>query len=248
MKVPLLKKKTALWVFLVFALTLTYTEIVSKSFLGETFFGGVPTLYNPTFARFFYNQSLLFDGKGGKPEPYIYYQLARIDFIEGHLDDSIAKLHKELEIFPENNHTYYILGLTLGYMNKEQEAIDAFTKYVDTHPNTWAGRNDKAWLQFRLGDVDAALTTILPAYTMYPDNPWVLNTYGVLQMNKKNYKEAQKALSKGSLIAEKLTEEAWGKAYPGNDPRIYATGLSAMRTSFTTNLQIVNNILESKHK
>jgi tetratricopeptide (TPR) repeat protein len=206
----------------------------------------VPHLYNTKIARFFYNQSLVFDGKDGKPEPYIYYQLARIDFIEGKLDDSLTKLHKELEVYPENTHTYYILGLTLGYMNKEKDAIAAFTHYIDTHPATWAGRNDKAWLQFRVGDIDGALTTIKPAYEMYPENPWVLNTYGVLQMNKKNYKEAQRALSKGSLIAERLTEESWGKAYPGNDPRIYSTGLQAMKSSFAENLQTVNNVIASQ--
>jgi hypothetical protein len=62
-------------------------------------------------------------------------------------------------------------------------------------------------------------------------------------MNKKNYSEAQKALSKGSLIAEKMTEESWGKAYPGNDPRIYGIGLSAMRMSFASNLQTVNAVI-----
>lgn len=227
-------------------LSALYIYAVPKSLIAESFFGGITPLYNPTLARFFYNQSLLFDKVDGKPEPYIYYQLARIDFIEGHLDNAIDKLHKELEIFPTNNHTYYILGLTLGYMNKEKEAIEAFTKYIDTHPETWAGRNDKAWLQFRIGDIDGAMQTIIPAYNKHPNNPWVLNTYGVILMNKKRYKDAQEVLARGSLVASKLTNDSWGEAYPGNDPRIYGAGLGAMRRSFQDNLQLVNAVLEKQ--
>ena len=36
-----------------------------------------------------------------------------------------------------------------------------------------------------------------------------------------------------------MTEEAWGKAYPGNDPRIYKTGLQAMKLSVESNLKLL---------
>jgi hypothetical protein len=36
-----------------------------------------------------------------------------------------------------------------------------------------------------------------------------------------------------------MTEKDWGHAYPGNDPRIYSTGLNAMKTSIAQNFDLI---------
>lgn len=208
--------------------------------MGNLFFGGTPALYNVTFAQFFFRQAaypLL-----GKPMKSAHYQLSRTYFIQGNLYTALDEVKRELEIYPENTRAYYILGLTYGYMNKEDKAIEAFSKFIETNPTSWAARNDKAWLQFRIGDIDGALTTLKPV-AQATKIPWIQNTYGALLMNKGKYREAEEAFLNAKRVADTMTEESWGIAYPGNDPRIYATGLNAMKLSIDENLAITQKKL-----
>lgn len=206
--------------------------------IGNIFFGDVQKLYNLKLANFFFvNASYPLIGK---PVKFAHYQLSRTYFIEGDLENALIEAKKELKLYPENTRTYYILGLTYGYMNQEEKAIDSFSKFIETHPNTWAGRNDKAWLQFRISDIDGALKTIEPIATstgMY--NVWVQNTYGALLMNKNRLHEAKEAFKRAEKSINTITEESWGSAYPGNDPRIYKTGLAATKTSIQNNLKLI---------
>lgn len=205
---------------------------------GNIFFGGVKSLYNVQLAQFFYIRSSnpLFRQL---PPRYAHHQLSRTYFIQGRLDEALDEAKKELEIYPDDTATYYILGLTYGYMNREKEAIDAFSKFIETHPNTWAARNDKAWLQFRIGDIDGAIETIKPATEMVRNNPWVQNTYCALLINKKDFAGAEESCLLAKEAVSAMTEESWGRAYPGNDPRIYSTGLSAMKISIEQNLNLI---------
>lgn len=202
---------------------------------GNMFFGEKPSLYNVEIAQrlfFFSAYPLIIEA----PE-FAHYQLSRTYFITGQFDLAVEEAKKELELYPDNKRTYYILGLTYGYMNREQEAIVAFSSFIDANPSSWAARNDKAWLQFRIGDVDGALSTIEPVSEIR--NPWIQNTKGTLLLNSGRLEEAEEAFMLAAEIVEAMTEEEWGMAYPGNDPRIYATGLSAMRTSIADNLSLV---------
>lgn len=232
--------------YLVVLFFILYVFYVPKATIGEIFFGRIPALYNLSFSKFFYNQALLFDTKNKIPRRYVHYQLGRIAFIEGNFPKTLDEMSEEIRYYPDTYQVYYMKGLTLGYTNREREAIENFKIFVEHNSDKWAGRNDLAWLQFRIGDIDGALTTITPAYTKYPDNPWVLNTYGTLLMNKGNYQEAKKVLEKGHSISQLFTEKEWGIAYPGNDPRIYTVGLQAMRDSFASNLELLDR--RSKEK
>jgi tetratricopeptide (TPR) repeat protein len=206
--------------------------------LGNLFFGKTQNLYNLKLANFFFVNAAY--PLIGKPVEYAHYQLSRTYFIQGKLNTALAEAKKELELYPENTRTYYILGLTYGYMNQEEKAIEGFSQFIETHPDTWAGRNDKAWLQFRIGDVDGALATIEPVATSTGlNNVWVQNTYGTLLMNKKRLSEAREAFSRAEKAVNTMTEMSWGSAYPGNDPRIYSTGLKATRISINNNLKLI---------
>lgn len=205
--------------------------------VGNIFFGQVPTLYNVNLAQYFFTYASypLF----GDPAPYAHYQLSRTYFIQGEFDDAIHEAQVELEFYPEHQRTHYILGLTYGYMNEEEKAIEEFSKFIEVYPSTWAGRNDKAWLQFRIGDIDGAYETIKPVIWDI-NNPWVQNMYGVVLMNKGNRNEALQAFKYAQAATDAMSEESWGKAYPGNDPRIYETGLNAMKQSIEANLRLLN--------
>jgi tetratricopeptide (TPR) repeat protein len=208
---------------------------------GNLFFGGIPSLYNVTLAQFFFKQSAY--PMLREVRPYAHYQLSRTYFIQGDLEAALHEAQEELKYFPKNNRTYYILGLTYGYLNQEQEAINAFGKFIETNPGTWAARNDKAWLEFRIGDMDAALVTMEPIAWL-TDNAWVQNTYGTILMNKKRYGEAETAFLNAKKAAKNLTEKEWGAAYPGNDPRVYGTGLESMKLSIDSNLETLETKLK----
>lgn len=208
---------------------------VNKS-LGDVFFGQFPKLYNVTLAQFFFTHSAY--PFYGTAVPYAHYQLSRTYFIQGNLDLALTEAKKEIELYPENTRTYYILALTYGYLHQESLAIESFSTFIEANPKSWAARNDKAWLQFRVGDIDGALVTIEPV-THDTTNPWVQNTYGTLLMNKKEYLRAKQAYLYAKKTTDVMTEQSWGSAYPGNDPRIYATGLNAMRASIQSNLTLL---------
>lgn len=241
-------KKTHLFVIL--SLSILFYFLATSFFwyfLGDTFFGKNPKLYNVKFANvFFINAAYPLIGK---PVSQAHFQLSRTYFIRGYLDAAILEAEKELQIYPENTKAYYILGLTYGYLNQEADGIEAFSKYIETHPTTWAGRNDKAWLQFRTGDIDGALLTIKPvALSVGLYNVWVQNTYGTLLMNKHRYTEAREAFLRAWESANVMTEESWGVAYPGNDPRIYSGGLQATKQSILDNLKLIAEKMSVKRK
>lgn len=208
--------------------------------LGNIFFGDIPRLYNLNTAHFLFNRAAypIFQSD---PVPYAHYQLSRTDFIRGDLHPALDEARAELRHYPEHTGTYYILGLTYGYMNRNHEAIDAFSKYIETHPGTWAGRNDKAWLQFRVGDIAGAMETIEPIAESFPNTPWVQNTYCALLFNQNRLAEAETACNNASEVAARMNGTDWGHAYPGNDPRIYGTGLEMLRRSINENLQLIAN-------
>ena len=203
---------------------------------GNIFFGEVESLYNVRLAQFFFERSA--QPLIGREHPFAHYQLSRTYFIQGNLESALDEAYKELDVYPENMRTYFILGLTLGYMHEEEKAIEAFQKFIEWKPESWAARNDCAWLQFRIDDIDGALETIGPV-TKQTTNPWVQNTYAVLLMNKDRFDEAKQALIYAQEIISTMTEESWGMAYPGNDPRIYDMGLQGMKTSIKENLQLL---------
>lgn len=227
-------------VIICFLITLLFLGVLLSSStqlqLGNVFFGKVPKLYNITLAHFFFRHASypLF----GKAVPYAHYQLSRTNFIQGKLNTAINEAQKELEFYPENKRTYYILGLTYGYMNQEVLAIENFEKFIEWKPESWAARNDKAWLQFRIGDIDGALSTVEPVVHDI-NNPWIQNTYGTLLMNKKEYVMAKTAYLHAQRVTDTMTLDSWGAAYPGNDPKIYSVGLSAMKQSIKSNLELL---------
>lgn len=208
--------------------------------LGNVFFGDVGPLYNVQLAQFLFKQAA-YPALSQSSVPYAHYQLSRTKFISGDFFAALDEARTELRLYPEHTGTYYILGLTYGYMNRNHEAIDAFSRYIETHPNTWAGRNDKAWLQFRIGDMAGALETVEPVVASYPRTPWIQNTYCALLINQDRLAEAEIACNNAREIIQGMSDKDWGYAYPGNDPAIYGVGLEQMRQSIEQNLELLAN-------
>lgn len=211
--------------------------------LGNVFFGGKPSLYNLPLAQFLFLRAA-YPYVGETPPHYAHHQLSRTYFIKGELKQAADEAERELAIYPDDTRTYYVLGLTYGFMNREEDAIVAFSKYIQIYPWSWPARNDKAWLQFRIGDINGALETIEPIAQYFRYTVWVQNTYCALLINKNRYEDAELACQYAKEAADKMTEADWGRSYPGNDPRIYGTGLRAMKMSIEQNMMLIRQNLE----
>lgn len=214
---------------------------------GNYFFGEKNYSYNIKLAEYFYKKSVTSYAAEGKLEPMnLHYQLGRIYFIKGDLYTALEHFKKEEELYPANAKVFYMEGLTYGYLNLEELAIVKFGEFIKLNPTSWAARNDKAWLEFRIGNIEAAFTTIA-AVAHDTNNPWVQNTYGTLLMNRKDYSGAKEAYLNAKKTTDSMSEKTWGNAYPGNDPRIYGVGLSAMKQSIGNNLELLHS-LTTVHK
>ena len=223
-----------LFIFILFFFLMIFLSPSLSFALGNIFFGNIKPLYNIRLAQLLYIQSThpLFPVL---PPRAAHYQLSRTYFIQGKLSDALNEAKIELEKYPDNTKAYYIIGLTYGYMNRNYDAIDAFSHYIETNPDTWAGRNDKAWIQFRIGDIDGAFETMQPVVNKFKSTPWVQNTYCVLLINKEQFDEAKKVCSSAREMIDKMNKQDWGHAYPGNDPEVYSIGLEAMKSSIRNN-------------
>lgn len=210
--------------------------------VGNMLFGesvGPFTIYQPTLAEYFLLQS---NETGSQPLKWANYQLARLAFVRGDYTRAIHYSNEELRLYPSNCRTHYIRGLVYGYMDKLDLAIDDFEIFnTSCVRDSWAGHNDLAWFYFRKGDLQKALAIV--ELVIYKDtnslNPWLQNTYGTILLNLGRHDEARDALLKARYLADNLTEEEWGKSYPGNDPRIYGEGLNSMRKIIEKNLLLL---------
>ncbi len=205
---------------------------------GNRAFGGKimnHTFYNIYAAEYFLTKA----NEKDLPLEWTNYQLSRINFIRGNLIQAIYFANEELRLYPNNCRTHYIRGLAYGYAEDLDNAISDFEIFNKCFPNSWAGHNDLAWFWFKKGDTKKVIQIIEKVKDFNMGSAWVQNTYGVALMNEGRYNEAEKALLSAKQNSANMTEEDWGKSYPGNNPLIYKKGLTKLRESIDSNLRIL---------
>ena len=150
-----------------------------------------------------------------------HYQIARIRFLEGKFSDALREINKELELHPEIPNSYYVRGLIEGYSHKYQEAEQDFRTFIERVPENWAGYNDLAWIQARRGKFKEAKATVERAFARLPGektrNLWLWTSYGVANLNLKEYTEAKEAFFQAREISQRVDAAFFWSAYPGND-------------------------------
>lgn len=219
---------------------LIFASSAKASFrLGNYYFGG--GAYNISVSKTFFNLAYKIDDK----HPGLNYQLARIYFIEGKFDEALTYINREIEYYPEFKRSYYVRALIHGYNNNLAQAADDFKIFLAWKPSSWAGNNDLSWIYFRMGDYAKAEKAASDGLSSSPNNGWLLNSLGVALLNQGKYKEAAIALQSSLTQFKALNPEDWGQSYPGNDPEIYAGGLTATIKSVETNLNLA---LEKEQK
>jgi len=96
-----------------------------------------------------------------------------------------------------------------------------------------------SWIYFQQGKYDEMKTLMNQGFEKFGSNAWVLNMYGLALLNTYNEQEARLIFEQALAEAQKLTEEDWINAYPGNDPRVARAGLNEMLTAIERNLELV---------
>jgi tetratricopeptide (TPR) repeat protein len=173
----------------------------------------------------------------------ILYQLGRVYFIKGELAEAVSYFDQQLAADPAFVKSYYMRGLTYGYLNDFVRAEQDFKKFIETKPHSWAAHNDLAWVYFRAGRYKEAEEQARQGLEYAAGNPWLQNALGAALINQGRYEEAREPLLNARDGFALIGPEGWGMAYPGNDPRIYAEGHAASLASVDKNLELIEQRL-----
>lgn len=87
--------------------------------------------------------------------------------------------------------------------DKSAQIISTYRTIVDRQPDNLAALNNLAWQQYQSNDIKSAKQNIEKALSLSPNNRSILESYGVILVANKHYKEAIEVLSdvvdKGSI-------------------------------------------------
>ena len=173
--------------------------------------------------------------------PLAHYQLARVHFIHGDFSDAITEINTEIVLYPEYKRSHYIRGLVYGYMGNFDFAIEDFKEFLKWKKDSWAGHNDLSWVYFKKGDFASARDVAMDGLVYTPHNPWLLNSLGVALLNLNNRAQAKSAFKESLAQFDQMKPADWGRAYPGNNPKIYIDGFGRTRSSIESNLVLSSN-------
>jgi len=201
--------------------------------------------YDINLAKFYYKLAVAEE----EPNPLAWYQLGRIYFILGETENALEAFAKQQELFGDNPpNIFYMLGLVYGFEAKQsgeaeywQLAAENFAKFLEYRPGNPWGRVDLSWIYFSQGRFEDMLPVLAEGLYDNPDNPWLLNMYGLALLNTGYQKQAHLYFKKALEEAEKLTPGDWGKSYPGNDPEYWADGLDSFRQAISDNIKLTTD-------
>lgn len=224
--VPLAQKHSIVPLMHIYA----YVDVHAAMWLGEHYF--TTANYNSERAERFYRRTSALDPTNA----LAHYQLGRIAFIRGRFKEAHAHIDAALRYDPTYYRGYYMRGLIAGYEKDYKKAADAFYIFLQYDSIGWAGYNDLSWIYFQQGNFAAAEEIAIFGLGYAPENPWLHNSVGVAQLAQGRKDEARAHFRRALDRIDTMTPDDWGIAYPGNDPAIYAAGLTSMRDSIVHNL------------
>lgn len=196
--------------------------------------------YDLEKARAYYEAAL---AKDPQVDELAWYQLGRIDFLEGDFDTAIERFGKQREYFADTiPNVHYMLGLTYGYRARWggresdwQKAEDEFDLFIGIAPTAPWPRVDLAWVYFAQGKYEDMVPVLEEGLQYHPDNAWLLNMYGLALLNTGDRQKAHDVFVHAKESAAELSLADWGKTYPGNDPADWPRGLTEFRETIEKN-------------
>lgn len=167
------------------------------------------------------------------------YQLARVEFAKGELDKSLMSVNEAISQNPTFLKAYYIRALANGFKKNFEQAQQDFEYILANDKESkglWAVYNDLAWLKFQQGDYKGVEEITQKGLTLFPRNPWLLNSLGTAYLNTQQKGRAKALFEQALSGANKLTSEDWQQAYSANDPESAPQGLKRIRNMIQFNL------------
>ncbi len=202
--------------------------------------------YDRELARKYYLKAAELDPKA---DPALWYQLARLSFLDGNLQEALQLFDKQVEYFGESiPSVLYMQGLTYGYAarasnNPEdwRQAELAFINYLPYAPHAPWTRVDLAWVYFSQGKFSEMIPVLEEGLKTHADNAWLLNMYGLALMNTGKNEEAVQKFMAAQAAAARLSGAEWGENYPGNHPGDWGAGLSEFRSIIDKNIELAKS-------
>jgi tetratricopeptide (TPR) repeat protein len=210
---------------------------------GNFYFGGEGP-YNIEKAEANFRWALRWGNPHNDP---IHYQLGRIAFIRGNLQEAINQFDQQLTADPDFPKTYYMRGLTYGYLHDTERAAADFKTYIERVPESWAAHNDLVWVYFRAGEFFLAEEYARKGLDIAPQNAWLSNALGGILVSQERYEEAEPYLRTAEEQFLAMGKEGWGRAYPGNDPQVYEEGFAGTLASVEHNLKKITEAEATVH-
>ena len=176
--------------------------------------------------------------------PYLYHELARVAFLRGNFTRALALINTQISLHgTATPSSYYVRGLIEGYMGKYNEAATDYEIYLESDPENWAAINDYAWVLLKANRAKEAAREAARGLQVFPDNPWLLNTFAIALYETGELEAALASAEKAMASVREVTEQQWLTAYPGNDPQIAGAGITALRKSIEDNMHSIKKAI-----
>lgn len=201
-----------------------------------------PAGYDIDRAEYFFNLAATKDSG----IPYLYHELARVAFLKGDFGKALGFINAQITLYGDMApNSYYVRGLIEGYMGSYDAAAKDYEHYLEFDPHNWAALNDYAWVLLKAGRAKDAAEATFTGLGIHPDNPWLLNSNATALYELGDYRGAFVQVGKASSALQSLTEGEWLRAYPGNDPKIAAAGITAFKKAVAENIHTIELALAS---
>jgi tetratricopeptide (TPR) repeat protein len=178
--------------------------------------------------------------------PYLYHELARINFLEGNYDLALAQINFQISLHGDSEpNSYYVRGLIEGYMGQYAAAADDYSYFLQFDPKDWAAMNDDAWVLLKADRFEDAVALTDRGLALEPQNPWLLNSNATALYELGEYRSALTQAQKAETAVSGLTDAQWSHAYPGNDPAIAGQGLESFKQAVADNVHSIEVAIAS---
>ena len=124
-------------------------------------------------------------------------KLAFVQQRAGDEEGSRATLEHRLERVPDDSDARIVLANKLLYIGELDQARAHYAKIILLRPNNVVALNNLAWVGMRLGQPDTALYA-QRAFLLAPDDPRILDTYGLVLLEQEDVDEAVRVLRRAA--------------------------------------------------
>ncbi len=207
--------------------------------LGERHFDYAdPQQYDLDLAEYYFNTARHLDPN----LEYVYHELARISFLEGHLRMALFKINYQIAKFGDKTpNSYYVRGLIEGYLGDYTASDTDYKHFIAIDVHDWAAKNDDAWVLLKAKRYQDAFDVTTAGLQDDPNNPWLLNSNAIALYEMGRYGDAAPLIERAAETVTKVTAAEWSHAYPGNDPLIAPQGLAAFRSAVLANRKMIED-------